>query len=153
MMSTTMVPASAQPVPQQASVLDVFVSSSTASTASTATSGYGGESTSSSKSSSQTRLEDVGTNGIPSTGFPQPMQTEEDELSAQTRDRSNTWPLRRPNLDINAQTSPLIHEQIPEEDNDMFGSEEQLANGMTEPMMAGTPEAHDFELHCPDLIS
>ncbi|KAK0423537.1 hypothetical protein QR680_008194 [Steinernema hermaphroditum] len=160
MMSTTLVSAMAQPVPQQASVLDVFVSSSTASTASTATSGYGGESTSSSKSSSQTRLEDVGTNGVGPGAFPPGafQQTspgapvgppEEDELGAQTRDRSNTWPLRRPNLDINAQTSPLIHEQIPEEDNDMFGSEEQLAPSMNEPMMAGTPEAHDFDIASP----
>ncbi|VDM23139.1 unnamed protein product [Wuchereria bancrofti] len=33
-----------------------------------------------------------------------------------SRDRCNTWPMRRPQLDINAQTSPLIHEQIPEEE-------------------------------------
>jgi len=40
----------------------------------------------------------------------------EDELGPMIRDRSNTWPLRRPNLDINNQTSPLIHDQIPEEE-------------------------------------
>ncbi len=41
-----------------------------------------------------------------------------DDMEPQSRDRSNTWPLRRPNLGINNQTSPLIHEEIPEEDND-----------------------------------
>ncbi|TKR96179.1 hypothetical protein L596_010237 [Steinernema carpocapsae] len=167
MMSTTLVSvATAQAVPQ-ASVLDVFVSSSTASTASTATSGYGGESTSSSKSSSQTRLEDVGhTNGSAFGQAPYPATSpaganstaaagltpsahEEEDMGAQTRDRSNTWPLRRPNLDLNAQASPLIHEPIQEEDNDMFGSEEHLTP-MAEPMMAGTPEgSHDFDMTSP----
>uniref|UniRef100_A0A914VBC1 Fork-head domain-containing protein n=1 Tax=Plectus sambesii TaxID=2011161 RepID=A0A914VBC1_9BILA len=47
-----------------------------------------------------------------------------EDLEPLARDRCNTWPLRRPNLDINAQTSPLIHELIPEgeEDTDLFGS-------------------------------
>lgn len=40
----------------------------------------------------------------------------EGDLEPMTRDRCNTWPLRRPNLDINAQTSPLIHDRIPEEE-------------------------------------
>jgi hypothetical protein len=44
-----------------------------------------------------------------------------DDLEPQSRDRSNTWPLRRPNFDT--QTSPLIHEQIPEEDVDLYDSE------------------------------
>ncbi|KHN81287.1 hypothetical protein Tcan_16569 [Toxocara canis] len=43
---------------------------------------------------------------------------ESDDLGPVSRDRCNTWPLRRPQLDINAQTSPLIHEQIPEEENE-----------------------------------
>lgn len=43
---------------------------------------------------------------------------ESDDLGPVSRDRCNTWPLRRPQLDINAQTSPLIHKQIPEEENE-----------------------------------
>lgn len=42
-----------------------------------------------------------------------------DELGPVSRDRCNTWPLRRSQLDINAQTSPLIHEQIPEEEAEL----------------------------------
>lgn len=41
---------------------------------------------------------------------------EMEDLEPQPRDRCNTWPMRRPTLDINAQTSPLIHDLIPEED-------------------------------------
>lgn len=41
-----------------------------------------------------------------------------EDLEPLSRDRSNTWPLRRPQLDINAQTSPLIHELIPEGEED-----------------------------------
>lgn len=54
---------------------------------------------------------------------------ESDDLGPVSRDRCNTWPLRRPQLDINAQTSPLIHEQIPEEDNDLYDSTESISNG------------------------
>lgn len=43
-----------------------------------------------------------------------------DDLEPQTRDRCNTWPMRRPTLDINAQTSPLIHDLIPEEERYFF---------------------------------
>uniref|UniRef100_A0A915Q0Z8 Uncharacterized protein n=1 Tax=Setaria digitata TaxID=48799 RepID=A0A915Q0Z8_9BILA len=41
-----------------------------------------------------------------------------EDLGPVSRDRCNTWPMRRPQLDINAQTSPLIHEQIPEEETE-----------------------------------
>ncbi|KJH51284.1 fork head domain protein [Dictyocaulus viviparus] len=41
-----------------------------------------------------------------------------EDVTPLSRDRCNTWPLRRSQLDVNAQTSPLIHEQIPEEDGD-----------------------------------
>ncbi|VDO35019.1 unnamed protein product [Onchocerca flexuosa] len=44
--------------------------------------------------------------------------TGKEELGPVSRDRCNTWPMRRPQLDINAQTSPLIHEQIPEEETE-----------------------------------
>uniref|UniRef100_A0A915DW52 Forkhead box protein O n=1 Tax=Ditylenchus dipsaci TaxID=166011 RepID=A0A915DW52_9BILA len=50
---------------------------------------------------------------LPTAGEP----NELDDFEAVPRDRCNTWPLRRPTLDINAQTSPLIHDRIPEEDN------------------------------------
>ncbi|CAG9531401.1 unnamed protein product [Cercopithifilaria johnstoni] len=44
--------------------------------------------------------------------------TGKEDLGPVSRDRCNTWPMRRPELDINAQTSPLIHEQIPEEETE-----------------------------------
>lgn len=44
--------------------------------------------------------------------------TGKEDLGPVSRDRCNTWPMRRPQLDINAQTSPLIHEQIPEEETE-----------------------------------
>ncbi|CAI4228183.1 unnamed protein product [Auanema sp. JU1783] len=59
--------------------------------------------------------------------IPSPDDTLED-LTPVSRDRCNTWPLPRPSLDLNPQTSPLIHEQIPEEDNDM-----------SSPIMNGVP--------------
>jgi hypothetical protein len=46
-----------------------------------------------------------------------------EDLEPMTRDRCNTWPMRRPTLDINAQTSPLIHDRIEEEP---FGSNENV---------------------------
>lgn len=48
--------------------------------------------------------------------MPTQLSNELENLEAMPRDRCNTWPLRRPALDINAQTSPLIHDRIPEED-------------------------------------
>uniref|UniRef100_A0A0R3RXA6 Uncharacterized protein n=1 Tax=Elaeophora elaphi TaxID=1147741 RepID=A0A0R3RXA6_9BILA len=44
--------------------------------------------------------------------------TGKEDLGPVSRDRCNTWPMRRPQLDINAHTSPLIHEQIPEEETE-----------------------------------
>ncbi|KAK6012315.1 hypothetical protein OSTOST_22539 [Ostertagia ostertagi] len=49
-----------------------------------------------------------------------------EEMGPLSRDRCNTWPMRRPQLDGNAQTSPLIHEQIPEEDGELYDSAENL---------------------------
>lgn len=58
--------------------------------------------------------------GLPNASPPHENGTlDSDDLGPVARDRCNTWPLRRPQLDLNAQTSPLIHEQIPEEENDM----------------------------------
>lgn len=39
----------------------------------------------------------------------------ESDLLPMARDRCNTWPLRRPQMDLTNTTSPLIHEGIPEE--------------------------------------
>ncbi|KAI6203120.1 hypothetical protein M3Y94_00519700 [Aphelenchoides besseyi] len=49
----------------------------------------------------------------------------DDSLEPVSRDRCNTWPLRRPNLDLNAQTSPLMHERIVEEGS-LYDSDENL---------------------------
>uniref|UniRef100_A0A0K0CSR0 Fork-head domain-containing protein n=1 Tax=Angiostrongylus cantonensis TaxID=6313 RepID=A0A0K0CSR0_ANGCA len=49
-----------------------------------------------------------------------------DDITPVSRDRCNTWPMRRPQLDVNAQTSPLIHEQIPEENEELYDSAENL---------------------------
>lgn len=39
-----------------------------------------------------------------------------DDLEPMIRNRSNTWPLRRTVLETNSQASPLMHDQIPEEE-------------------------------------
>ncbi|CAI4228184.1 unnamed protein product [Auanema sp. JU1783] len=57
--------------------------------------------------------------------IPSPDDTLED-LTPVSRDRCNTWPLPRPSLDLNPQTSPLIHEQIPEEDNELYDSSDNV---------------------------
>lgn len=41
---------------------------------------------------------------------------EPEEPEPMSRDRCNTWPMRRPNLETNVQTSPLMHDRIPEEE-------------------------------------
>lgn len=68
------------------------------------------------------------------------------DLGPMPRDRCNTWPLRRPNLDINAQTSPLIHEQIPEEEHDftLYDSNEHLGR------LGASSAASTGLLHSPD---
>ncbi|CAL2028640.1 unnamed protein product [Caenorhabditis brenneri] len=48
-----------------------------------------------------------------------------DDLEPIPRDRCNTWPMRRPQLEPPLNGSPMIHDQIPEEDPDLFGSSEQ----------------------------
>ncbi|KAI6241316.1 Forkhead box protein O [Aphelenchoides fujianensis] len=40
----------------------------------------------------------------------------EEDFEPQARDRCNTWPMRRPNLEPKSATSPLIHDRIPEEE-------------------------------------
>uniref|UniRef100_A0AAF5RWV4 Fork-head domain-containing protein n=1 Tax=Wuchereria bancrofti TaxID=6293 RepID=A0AAF5RWV4_WUCBA len=72
--------------------------------------------------------------------------TGKEELGPVSRDRCNTWPMRRPQLDINAQTSPLIHEQIPEEEADLCDSVEKLSNGRlgSTTALMGSPESGSF---------
>ncbi|KAI6178484.1 hypothetical protein M3Y98_00505600 [Aphelenchoides besseyi] len=96
-------------------------------------------STTSSISSSRTRLQcsDDSGNSTDSQlkGLPQALATgvyndgqfagTDDTLEPVSRDRCNTWPLRRPNLDLNAQTSPLMHERIVEEGS-LYDSDENL---------------------------
>nr|AGA16632.1 forkhead transcription factor DAF-16 [Pristionchus pacificus] len=61
----------------------------------------------------------------------------ESDLLPMARDRCNTWPLRRPQMDLTNTTSPLIHEGIPEE-RDEFDSSDQL-NVMGLSMGGDTP--------------
>ncbi|VDO43751.1 unnamed protein product [Haemonchus placei] len=68
-----------------------------------------------------------------------------EEMGPLSRDRCNTWPMRRPQLDVNAQTSPLIHEQIPEEDGELYDSAENL-NGR----LGANSAASTGLLHSPD---
>uniref|UniRef100_A0A1I7VYQ1 Fork-head domain-containing protein n=1 Tax=Loa loa TaxID=7209 RepID=A0A1I7VYQ1_LOALO len=71
-----------------------------------------------------------------------------EDLGPVSRDRCNTWPMRRSQLDINAQTSPLIHEQIPEEETDLCDSVEKLSNGRLDTTstaaLMGSPESGSF---------
>ncbi|KAK5985492.1 Fork-head domain-containing protein [Trichostrongylus colubriformis] len=68
-----------------------------------------------------------------------------EDIGPLSRDRCNTWPMRRPQLDVNAQTSPLIHEQIPEEDGELYDSAENL-NGR----LGANSVASTGLLHSPD---
>ncbi|RCN36658.1 fork head domain protein [Ancylostoma caninum] len=63
-----------------------------------------------------------------------------------SRDRCNTWPMRRPQLEVNAQTSPLIHEQIPEEDGELYDSAENLNSRLGATSVASSGAL----LHSPD---
>jgi hypothetical protein len=98
-------------------------------------------STTSSLSSSRTRLHFDGNDSGHSTATDSSQMlhnslmynngmTEVDDLEPISRDRSNTWPRVRPALET--QTSPLIHEQIPEEDS-LYGSDEQLGDQQQTP--------------------
>lgn len=46
-----------------------------------------------------------------------------EDFEPQPRDRCNTWPLQKPAGDLGHNTSPLIHEEIPEEDDLEIGAE------------------------------
>ncbi|VDM61682.1 unnamed protein product [Angiostrongylus costaricensis] len=69
-----------------------------------------------------------------------------DDIRPVSRDRCNTWPMRRPQLDVNAQTSPLIHEQIPEENEELYDSAENLNSRLG----GDTSGASTDLLHSPD---
>ncbi|CAI5438049.1 unnamed protein product [Caenorhabditis angaria] len=70
------------------------------------------------------------------------------ELGPMARDRCNTWPMRRPQLDGGGtqQTSPLIHDQIPEEE-DLFGSNEHCGR------LGGSSNGSNALLHSPGMSS
>jgi hypothetical protein len=127
----------------------------------------------SSASSSRTKLQNIGCDdsGISSHngsllmsqppqmngfGSPQMEIKLEDDLDPMPRDRCNTWPLRRPTLDINAQTSPLIHDRIPEEETIYDSSEHLSGSGMLGP--GDLPSNNSFsdnfvQLGSPDDLS
>lgn len=75
---------------------------------------------------------------------------EVDDLEPEPRDRCNTWPLQRPAGDLSHQTSPLIHEQIPEEDSEYVNSNENLSihGGQN-----GTNGASPIPIDCTDVIA
>ncbi|KAI6182562.1 (pine wood nematode) hypothetical protein [Aphelenchoides bicaudatus] len=93
----------------------------------------GDSSTTSSVSSSHTRLQqfenpDLAVNDMvfnPSMPIDQFKQEDDCDLQPMTRDRSNTWPLKRPIFEP-AQTSPLVHDPIIEEEDSLYGSSDQL---------------------------
>jgi hypothetical protein len=130
----------------------------------------------SSASSSRTKLQNIGlgedsgisshngsllmsTAGLPQIngfGSPQMEIKLEDDLDAMPRDRCNTWPLRRPTLDINAQTSPLIHDRIPEEETIYDSSENLSQSGMLGPgdIQSNNGFSNDFvQIGSPDDLS
>uniref|UniRef100_A0A914Z402 Fork-head domain-containing protein n=1 Tax=Panagrolaimus superbus TaxID=310955 RepID=A0A914Z402_9BILA len=89
-------------------------------------------------------------------GSPQMEIKLEDDLDAMPRDRCNTWPLRRPTLDINAQTSPLIHDRIPEEETIYDSSENLSQSGMLGPgdIQSNNSFSNDFvQIGSPDDLS
>ncbi|EGT60354.1 hypothetical protein CAEBREN_07990 [Caenorhabditis brenneri] len=51
-----------------------------------------------------------------------------DDLEPIPRDRCNTWPMRRPQLEPPLNGSPMIHDQIPEEDPEMSESPDDAAS-------------------------
>ncbi|MFH4974261.1 hypothetical protein AB6A40_000970 [Gnathostoma spinigerum] len=68
-----------------------------------------------------------------------------EDLSPVSRDRCNTWPLRRPQLESNSQTSPIVNEPIPEESNDFLDSSGNINNGhTTEVLMCSSEKADSF---------
>lgn len=52
-----------------------------------------------------------------------------EDFEPTTRDRCNTWPLQKPAGDLGHNTSPLIHEEIPEEEDDLEEDECSLEDG------------------------
>ncbi|GMR53517.1 hypothetical protein PMAYCL1PPCAC_23712, partial [Pristionchus mayeri] len=55
----------------------------------------------------------------------------ESEVVPMARDRCNTWPLRRPQMDLSSTTSPLVHEGIPEERDDCSSSDQLNVCGLS----------------------
>ncbi|CCD71852.1 Forkhead box protein O [Caenorhabditis elegans] len=68
-----------------------------------------------------------------------------DDMEPIPRDRCNTWPMRRPQLEPPLNSSPIIHEQIPEEDADLYGSNEQCGQ-----LGGASSNGSTAMLHTPD---
>ena len=62
-----------------------------------------------------------------------------DDFDPQPRDRCNTWPLQKPSGDLSHHTSPLIHEEIPEE-RSIPGSQESLTHSYGYNSSVATPQ-------------
>uniref|UniRef100_A0A8R1HNW9 Forkhead box protein O n=1 Tax=Caenorhabditis japonica TaxID=281687 RepID=A0A8R1HNW9_CAEJA len=101
-----------------------------------------GAETSSSASTSTSSVSHFGTDAFMTTPDDVMMA---DDMEPVPRDRCNTWPMRRPQLDPPAHSSPLIHEQIPEEDSDLFGSSEQCGR-----LGGSSTNGSTAMLHSPD---
>uniref|UniRef100_A0A1I7UG51 Fork-head domain-containing protein n=1 Tax=Caenorhabditis tropicalis TaxID=1561998 RepID=A0A1I7UG51_9PELO len=67
-----------------------------------------------------------------------------EDLEPVPRDRCNTWPMRRPQLEPSLNSSRIIHDQIPEEEPDLFGSTEQCGR------LGASTNGSTAMLHSPD---
>lgn len=68
---------------------------------------------------------------INGSGIAGPPTVDLEDFEPQPRDRCNTWPLQKPAGDLSHHTSPLIHEEIPEEEDiDDDGSGENLSDSL-----------------------
>ncbi|GMT28375.1 hypothetical protein PFISCL1PPCAC_19672 [Pristionchus fissidentatus] len=74
----------------------------------------------------------------------------ESDVVPMSRDRCNTWPLRRPAMEMSTTTSPLIHEHIPEE-RDEFDSNDHLnVSGLS---MSDPPSGLKDSAYSPSIAS
>lgn len=65
----------------------------------------------------------------------------------QPRDRCNTWPLQRPAGDLGHHTSPLIHEQIPEEEaGSLTESSENLLSDHSPSIIDSSQYQNNFQV-------
>lgn len=67
---------------------------------------------------------------INGSGISCPPTVDLEDFEPVPRDRCNTWPLQKPSGDLAHHTSPLIHEEIPEEDSLDDGSGDNLSDSI-----------------------